>query len=83
MLNKEYRYQILLRDNFICRFCGCGGRFSDYILEVHHIVWKRHGGSDEPDNLMVICCRCHDILHYGKETGRPYYFSEQKRGGRN
>lgn len=64
-LPREYRYQILERDNFLCRFCHRGGRYSDIILEVHHIVWRRHGGQDEPSNLMTICRRCHYILHYG------------------
>lgn len=80
-LSKEIRYQILERDGFLCRFCGRGGRYSDYILEVHHIVWRRYGGQDSPANLMCICCRCHDILHYGQESSRPYFFSELK-GGR-
>jgi predicted restriction endonuclease len=77
-LSKEFRYKILERDNFRCRFCNRGGKHSDYILEVHHIVWRRHGGSDNPANLMTICCRCHDILHYGVESGRPYTFTELK-----
>jgi 5-methylcytosine-specific restriction endonuclease McrA len=64
-LPKEYRLSILERDDFLCRFCGNGGRNSDIILEVHHIVWKSHGGSDHPDNLIVVCRRCHLILHHG------------------
>ena len=77
-LSKELRYQVLEADGFLCRFCGVGGRYSDIILEVHHIRWRRHGGQDEPSNLMTICCRCHDILHYGQETERPYTFTEAK-----
>ena len=80
-LSKELRYKILERDEFLCRFCSRGGRYSDFILEVHHIQWRRHGGQDNPSNLMTICSRCHDILHYGKETGRPYTFSEVRNKG--
>lgn len=82
-LPRHYRYQILERDDFLCRFCGKGGKDSDIILEVHHIVWRRHGGSDTPENLMTICRRCHMVLHYGHcPPNIPLTFSElRKRGG--
>jgi len=84
-LPKELRRSILERDDFLCRFCGRGGRFSDYLLEIHHIVWRRHGGQDTPANLMVICRRCHLILHYGHcPPDVPLTFTELKnRGGRS
>jgi len=75
---KQLRREILERDDFTCRFCGRGGRFSDYLLEVHHIIWRRHGGQDQPSNLMTICVECHDKLHYGKWKGRPRTFTELK-----
>lgn len=75
---KYLRRQILERDGYTCRFCGRGGRFSDYILEVHHIIWRRYGGQDEPSNLIVCCIVCHDLIHYGKWTGRPRTFTELK-----
>lgn len=80
-LSKEFRYKILERDNFRCRFCDRGGKHSDYILEVHHIVWRRHGGSDNPANLMTICKRCHMILHYGRcPDNVALTFSELRNG---
>jgi len=75
-LPRELRRLILERDEFLCRFCGRGGRYSDYLLEIHHIVWRRHGGQDQPANLMVICVECHDKLHYGEWKGRPRTFTE-------
>ncbi len=75
---KELRYYILERDNFRCRFCNKGGKTSDVILEVHHVIWKYHGGSDRPDNLITVCPYCHDLIHYGRFTGRPLTFSELK-----
>jgi 5-methylcytosine-specific restriction endonuclease McrA len=81
-LPRELRRLILERDEFLCRFCGRGGRYSDYLLEIHHIVWRRHGGQDQPSNLMCICRRCHEILHWGKELNTPKTFTElKKRGG--
>jgi predicted restriction endonuclease len=81
-LPKHLRYEVLERDDFLCRFCGAGGRYSDIILEVHHIVWRRHGGQDELANLMTICRTHHEILHYGRVLDTPKTFSElRKRGG--
>ena len=78
-LPKGLRYQILERDGFICAFCGRGGRYSNIILEVHHIKWRRHGGQDEPINLMTVCKRCHMVLHYGYcPEGIPLTFTELK-----
>jgi 5-methylcytosine-specific restriction endonuclease McrA len=83
-LPKEVRYSILERDGFQCKFCSRGGKTSDYILEVHHIVWRRWGGTDRPDNLITVCPYCHDLIHYGFYTGRPATFTELKKrqGGR-
>jgi len=82
-LPKDLRYQVLEADGFLCRFCGVGGRYSDIILEVHHIRWRRHGGSDEPSNLMTVCRAHHEILHYGRELDTPKTFTElRKRQGR-
>jgi 5-methylcytosine-specific restriction endonuclease McrA len=75
---KKLRMAILERDDFKCRFCKRGGKGSDYILEVHHIVWRRFQGSDLPFNLMTVCTECHDTIHYGSYTGRPSTFTELK-----
>ena len=77
-LPKELRYSILERDGFHCRFCDRGGKQSDYILEVHHIIWRVHGGNDKPENLLTVCPYCHDLIHYGVYTGRPLTFTELK-----
>lgn len=35
------------------------------ILQVHHIIERRHGGSDELNNLLLLCPNCHTTIHYG------------------
>ena len=54
----KIRSQILLRDHFRCQECGYYKH-----LEVHHIVPKCKGGSDEPENLITYCQRCHAKKH--------------------
>jgi 5-methylcytosine-specific restriction endonuclease McrA len=55
---------VLNRDNYTCQHCK--GKHKDFKLEVHHIIFKSQGGSDEHDNLITLCHTCHDNLHKGK-----------------
>ena len=32
-------------------------------VDIHHIVFKSQGGSDEIENLIPLCRKCHDIAH--------------------
>jgi len=41
-----------------CYFCGGG----EGVLETHHIVPKRHAGSDRKENLVDLCPTCHERL---------------------
>lgn len=52
------------RDNHTCQ--ECNGKSKDNRIEVHHIVFKSNGGSDEQDNLICLCKTCHDKVHDGK-----------------
>lgn len=36
--------------------------------DIHHIVEQRHGGSDDHDNLTLLCPNCHRLAHVGKIT---------------
>lgn len=45
------------RDGGKCRACGKPG------AHAHHIVYRSHGGSDEPGNLIWACVACHRLIH--------------------
>ena len=32
-------------------------------LELHHIIWLSHGGSDSVDNVVALCPNCHRKMH--------------------
>lgn len=55
---------VLNRDNYTCQCCK--GKHKDSKLEVHHIIFRSQGGSDEPENLITLCHTCHYDLHHGK-----------------
>ena len=56
------RAHALDRDNYTCQHCGA----RHTRLEVHHIVFRSQGGSDDLDNLITLCEDCHHNLHKGK-----------------
>lgn len=35
-------------------------------LELHHIVWVKDSGSNDPSNLLPLCPNCHSLHTYGK-----------------
>ena len=59
------RRAVLLRDGHRCRVRGCA---STGFLEVHHIKPRSEGGSNELENMIVVCSNCHRQLH---EHGGP------------
>lgn len=55
---------VLNRDDYTCQCCK--GKHKDFKLEVHHIIFRSQGGSDEEGNLITLCHTCHKDLHSGK-----------------
>jgi rubredoxin len=49
------RYEVLKRDR-TCRLCGASR--DETVLEVDHIVPRSKGGSNDIDNLQVLCRTC-------------------------
>jgi hypothetical protein len=44
-----------------CGMPGCETHFDR--CELHHIIWWRHGGRTDLDNLIPVCTRCHHRIH--------------------
>ena len=65
------------RAHGICDLCGAAAPFmakdGEPYLEVHHIVWLAHGGSDTLANTVALCPNCHRRMHQldnPKDRGR-------------
>lgn len=55
------REAVLHRDNYTCQCCGK----KHVRLEVHHIVFRSMGGTDDERNLITLCEKCHKAIHDG------------------
>ena len=63
---KFYRFMrglSLERDLHECTECGTTNN-----LHVHHIMERRHGGTDDIDNLITLCAKCHAEKHKGQNV---------------
>jgi hypothetical protein len=54
---------VVRRDRGCCQVPGCR---SARWLQIHHIVWREHGGSNDPRNLVCLCFAHHQAVHQGK-----------------
>lgn len=59
--SKRTACKILARMNLPCSCCGAFVKGVNW--DVHHIIPKRNGGSDDMANLTYICPNCHRIAH--------------------
>jgi ATP-dependent DNA helicase RecQ len=65
----KVREGVLLRDNHQCVECGTRCRDADADADVHHLLPRSAGGTDEPSNLVTLCDGCH-AAHHPKLAGR-------------
>ena len=52
---------VLNRDGYKCHICKT--KKQGVRLDVHHIIFRSKGGSDDADNLITLCHNCHTKLH--------------------
>ena len=57
--------------------CVCR-RFRPTKLQVHHIRERAYGGTDDEDNLIVICLSCHTDIHSDVPFARRFTAEELK-----
>lgn len=69
-ISLETQREVYARDSNTCRVCGWDmskwNSANPRILELHHLKPHVNKGRNTPDNLIVICSRCHDGVHAGR-----------------
>lgn len=68
--SKDYTGELSSKASKGYAFCSICYRPSTMIiaktglkLEIHHIREVQHDGTEDPENLLVVCCDCHNIIH--------------------
>jgi hypothetical protein len=59
---KEKKEQVRERDNQKCQSCGRKEVGSRVPFHIHHRIYRAHGGSDDLENLVLLCEICHSKL---------------------
>lgn len=63
MVSHIVRDAVLARDGGKCTRCGAKGSLKNP-LQMHHIVFRCHGGKATYENLTTLCQSCHRELHH-------------------
>ncbi len=48
-------------DMLLCKICG------SMAVNLHHVIYKSQGGTDDPSNLIPLCFDCH-FNHHNKNN---------------
>ena len=67
---KDYKHLVKDKCSRGYAFCSICYRTRDFIiqktqvdLEVHHLREVQHDGTEDPENLILVCQDCHNIIH--------------------
>lgn len=71
-ISNATRKGVYKRDNWCCVACD-----SNRGLQVHHIVHRSQGGTNEMSNLVTLCWRCHAVAHDCPPAGTPEYITAE------
>ena len=71
----QARAIVLDRDQHHC--VACGESCSRGEADVHHLIPRSHGGSDEPSNLVTLCDGCHGAHHPNLQASLSRRFIER------
>jgi hypothetical protein len=68
---KLLRDSVVNRDRYTCQECGYEkNNKEDRKLSAHHVIPRKEGGADHPENLVTLCSRCHPKLEGDEKNPR-------------
>lgn len=62
-IDNKKRKAVYIRDGYRCALCD-----STQYIQIHHVIPRGQGGSDNVQNLITLCSYCHSHAH-----GAPLY----------
>ena len=60
--------KLIKRAGLGCSICG----WKESSLDIHHIIPKKEGGTNDNENLIMLCPNCHRIVHTTNKYTREY-----------
>lgn len=68
IVTKKTYNEVFKRDKEKCRLCG-----TSLNLHLHHIVYRSEDKNlvNEPKNCIMLCARCHRLVHSNKHYWQP------------
>ncbi len=73
-LSQTVRELVLMEAGYQCANPTCRHILT---LDLHHIVWVRDGGTNDPDNLLALCPNCHSLHTSGHIPQRAIHTWKQ------
>ena len=67
-LSKRTITKVLERANKGCSICG----WNESTCDIHHIIPKKEGGTNDNDNLIIVCPNCHRVIHTTNKYSRDF-----------
>ncbi|MBU8580158.1 MULTISPECIES: HNH endonuclease [Bacillus] len=75
-LTEEVCSEVLAKCARVCCICK---EFKPLHIQVHHIIEKSEGGTDDFDNLIPVCVECHSSIHTKSKMTQNFTKKEQKK----
>jgi 5-methylcytosine-specific restriction endonuclease McrA len=79
VVTENWKFEVHKRDNFTCQRCGAKEDPKHPTFQVHHVVFKCNGGSNNLNNLQLLCPECHRKLHNSNPVGNSRKHRSKKR----
>jgi hypothetical protein len=75
MISIQIRRRVMERAAYCCEYCRLSQEDMFFAFEIDHIISRKHGGSDDLDNLCLSCPDCNaykgsDIASIDRVSGQ-------------
>lgn len=74
-ISNQTRKDVYRRDGYRCALCD-----STRGLQIHHVIKRSQGGTNDPQNLITLCMYCHAVAHGTRFPECPAYMNAVETG---